>query len=324
MRQILSNESLSWLPIGLFGAVMGLCGLAQAWNLASSIWSLPSWIATAIGVGASLIFMTLLFAFIFKWACNPKKLRQDLSDPVTSVLYATPLISALLLPTIWVDYFPNAARILWLTGAIGMVSFAWYILGRWLLGNHNLSQVSPTWIIPIVGMLDIPLAAKSIGFANFLPELSILALAVGLGFTLPLLSILLARLVFDSPLPAATKPSLMILLAPFSVGFSAYVEVRGSIDLFAQGLLSITIFLLPILIIQLKNLPVYCPFRVSWWSVSFPLAASVVAILKFSLTNKDGFISLLAAPLLILVTTVFIWLLVRTLTGLITGELRRI
>jgi tellurite resistance protein len=35
---------LAYLPVSLFGSVMGLCGLALAWRLAATEFGLPEWV----------------------------------------------------------------------------------------------------------------------------------------------------------------------------------------------------------------------------------------------------------------------------------------
>ncbi|MDA6076024.1 hypothetical protein O0544_01560 [Edwardsiella anguillarum] len=87
---------------------------------------------------------------------------------------------------------------------------------------------------------------------------------------------------FDTPLPVALQPSLLILLAPFSVGFSSYVTTLGQVDAFADALYMLTLFLLCVLIGRVQNLPRTCPFRLSWWSVGFPLASSAGSALRYA------------------------------------------
>jgi tellurite resistance protein len=43
----------------------------------------------------------------------------------------------------------------------------------------------------------------------------------------------------------------------------------------------LTVFILAVLLGRLRNLLACCPFRVVWWAVSFPLAASSIAGRRF-------------------------------------------
>jgi tellurite resistance protein len=73
---------------------------------------------------------------------------------------------------------------------------------------------------------------------------------------------------------------------------------------------------------QLRNLLVCCPFRVSWWAVSFPIAASAIAALRFAAAEPGSVADVIALALLALATTVIAGLFARTLFGLARGELR--
>ena len=128
-------------------------------------------------------------------------------------------------------------------------------------------------------MLDVPLAVPALDLPS-LHWVMVLGLAVGLFFTIPLFTMIFSRLVFEPPLPYALQPSLMILLAPFAVGTSAYVATTGRVDLFAESLFALTLFMLAVLLGRLRYLTACCPFRVSWWAVSFPLAAAAIAGLR--------------------------------------------
>jgi tellurite resistance protein len=123
-------------------------------------------------------------------------------------------------------------------------------------------------------------------------------------------------------MPDALRPSLLILVAPFAVGFSTYVATTGQVDLFAQSLYMLTLFMLAVLLGRLRDLPRCCPFRVSWWAVSFPLAASAIAALKFAAADPGTIADAIAILLLALATIVIALLLLRTLAGLLRGELR--
>ena len=167
----------------------------------------------------------------------------------------------------------------------------------------------------------MPLAIPSLDLAQF-HGLMVFALAVGLFFAIPLFTLIFWRLIFEAPLPDALRPTLLILCAPFAVGFSAYATTAGEIDLFATALYMLTLFILAVLLRQLINLPRCCPFRVSWWAVSFPLAASAVAALRYSGAHQGIAADAIAMALLALATLTITGLTIRTLAGIANGELR--
>ncbi len=55
-------------------------------------------------------------------------------------------------------------------------------------------------------------------------------------------------------MPDALQPLLLILVAPFALGFSTYVTTTGQVDLFAQSLYVLTLFMLAVLLRTLAGL----------------------------------------------------------------------
>jgi tellurite resistance protein len=321
MEAIASAKPLDYLPIGLFGSTMGLTGLSVAWKLANTVFGMPLWVSVAIAAVSVVVFVALLIAYGVKAIYAPDRVLMEFRHPIAGNLFGTFLISVLLLPIVIAPVSLLAARILWSVGAAGMVLFAWTIVSRWMSDRQQTAHATPAWIVPVVGMLDVPLAMPSLELPP-LPEVMILSLAVGLFFAVPLFTLIFSRLVFEAPLPDALQPSLLILVAPFSVGFSSYVVTVGQIDLFAQSLYFLMLFVLAVLLGRLRGLRRCCPFRVSWWAVSFPLAASAIAALKFAAFDPNWFTTAVALVLLALGTVTIAGLLVRTLVGMVQGELK--
>ncbi len=221
------------LPIGLFAAVMGLTGLSIAWTLAHTRYGVPLWPGQAIGSVACAAFVVLAAGYAAKAAIAAPAVKAEFRHPIAGNLFGTPLISLLLLPIPLAPLSLHLARLLWIVGALGMTLFAWWIVTRWLSDRQQAAHATPAWIVPVVGLLDVPLALPVLGLPP-MPAVMVFALAVGLFFALPLFTLILSRLLFEAPLPAALQPSLLILFAPFAVGFSAYVATTGTVDLFGR------------------------------------------------------------------------------------------
>ena len=312
---------LDYLPVGLFGSVMGLTGLSVAWRLAQARYGLPDWIAPTIAAAALFAFVLVLAGYTVKLVTAFSVVRTEFRHPVAGNLFATFLISLLLIPILLEPYAHRLAQGLWIAGAAGMIVFAWLIVSRWISERQQVAHATPAWIVPVVGLLDIPLAVPSLGLPP-MHGLMMFALAIGLFFAVPLFTLILSRLLFEPPLPDALKPSLLILVAPFAVGYSTYIETVGQTDLFAEALYMLTLFILAVLLGQLRYLPVCCPFRISWWAVSFPLAASSIAALRFAAGQPGMATDAIAITILALATSVILMLFGRTLWGIVKGELR--
>lgn len=319
-------QTLEHLPVGLFGAVMGLTGLSVAWHLAHAGFGAPAWIADVFGVTAVLAFVAVTIGYAIKVITAPQAVAAEFHHPIAGSLFGTFFISLLLLPILLAPVDLSLARWSWALGAIGMMVFAWFIVSRWMSEQQELAHATPAWIVPVVGLLDVPLAVPSLGLAaepgSILHALMLMDLAVGLFFAIPLFTLIFARLVFQPRLPDALQPTLLILVAPFAVGYSTYTVTVGTTDLFAQALYLLALFLLAVLLGRLRTLRQCCPFRFGWWAVSFPLAASAIAALRYAAFAPGWLSESVAVAALALATTVIAGLLLRTLTGLARGELR--
>jgi tellurite resistance protein len=314
---------LDYLPVGLFGSVMGVTGLSVAWRLAHARYGAPEGVSLAIAAVAVTAFVLMVIGYTTKLLTAFGAVRQEFHHPIAGNLFGTVLISLLQLPIVLAPVARLVAQGMWVLGAAGMLIFAWLIVSRWMTDRQQVAHATPAWIIPVVGLLNVPLALPALGFPP-LHGLMVATLAIGLFFAVPLFTLIFSRLLFEPPLPAALRPSLLILVAPFAVGYSAYTVTAGQTDLFAEALYALTLFVLAVLLGQLRDLPLSCPFRVSWWAVSFPLAASSVAALRFA-TARPGLVpDTIALALLALATVVIAGLLIGTLVDISRGGLRNL
>ena len=302
---------LDYLPVSLFGAVMGLTGLSVAWRLAQMHFGAPQWIVQALGITAVTASIAVSIGYLVKLLASPEAVKAEFRHTVAANLFGTILISLLLLPIVIAPVALRLAQGMWICGALSMALFAWMMVNRWMSERQQLVHATPVWIVPVVGLLDVPLATPVLRLPP-MHGVMLVALVVGL----------FSRLVFESPMPAALEPTLLILVAPFAVGTSSYAIVVGHIDNFAQGLFALTLFMLAVLLNRLRNMMAACPFRVSWWAVSFPLAASAIAALRVATAQPSWAMDAIALGLLGLASIVIGGLLVRTTIGLILGELR--
>ncbi|MEE1864956.1 SLAC1 anion channel family protein [Pseudomonas auratipiscis] len=319
--QAVHEGRLAYLPVALFGSVMGLTGLSSAWHLASQMYGLPLWVSQLIGLFALLAFVLVSVGYAVKAITAPHAVKAEYLHPIAGNLFGTVFISLLLLPIPLAAYSPLLARVLWVIGATGMIIFAWLIVSRWLSQRQQAAHATPAWIVPVVGLLDIPLAMPTLQWDG-VADVGMFALAVGLFFAIPLFTLIFSRLLFEEPIGAGLRPSLLILLAPFAVGFSAYVSLTGEVDRFASALYMLTLFFLAILLGRLRYLAKSCPFRLSWWSVGFPLAAATSCALRYAGHAPGVFTNGVAILLLAGTTLVIFGMAVRTLLGVAQGKLQ--
>jgi tellurite resistance protein len=312
---------LAYLPVSLFGSVMGLSGLALAWRLAATSFGLPAWIGEALGLLAAGVFAALALCYGIKCVESPTAVRAEFAHPVAVNFFGTPIISLLLLAAVAAPYSAVLTNALWVAGTVCMLGFAWLIVSRWMSVRQQVVHATPAWMIPVVGTLNISIAGATLDLPGA-HALSAFGLAVGLFFAVPLFTLILSRLIFEEPMPRPLQPSLMILVATFAVGFSAYISVVGRVDLFASLLFYLSVFMFTVLVPKLLRLRSGTPFHTSWWAVSFPLAAMTNAALKFAMHQPSWPAQAFGLAILAFTTLVILSLSVRTIAGIAQGELR--
>src|SRR3954451_9297587 len=286
MSQIARTGRLAYLPVSLFGSVMGFSGLALAWRLAATEFGLPAWIGEAIGLIAASVFVVLTLCYGIKCIESPSAVRAEFAHPVAVNFFGTPIIALLLLPAVVAPYSAALSQVLWVVGTVSMLGFAWLVVSRWMSVRQQIVHATPAWMIPIVGTLNISIVGVTLDVPGA-QAVSAFGLAVGLFFAVPLFPLVLSRLIFEEPMLKAQWPSLLIFVATFAVSFSAYLSVVGRVDLFASSLFYLALFMFAVLVPKLLLLRSAVPFHTSWWAVSFPLAAISNAALKFNLHHSS-------------------------------------
>jgi tellurite resistance protein len=317
------DSTLARLPVGLFGAATGIGGLGAAWRLAHQYLGMPAWPSEVLAAVALLAFAALLIAYAAKATTAWEAVRAEFAHPVSGNLFGLVPIGLMLLPIPLASLTPRLATTLWGVGAAGCLIFIAVALFRWMSARQQVESALPAWIIPVAGPLNLPIALPALGLDN-MRELATFAFAIGMFFSILIFALIFSRLLFQVAPPAQALPAFLILTAPFSIGYSAYRIVTGRADMFAQALFMVDLLLIVVLVPLLRHLPQCCPFRVSWWAVGFPLAASTVAALHYAAAAPGRINEGIALALLAVTTLVVLWLLLRTTIGLFRGELRQL
>ncbi|WP_245987676.1 SLAC1 anion channel family protein [Cohnella lupini] len=310
--------SIQNLPVNLFGSVMGISGLALAWRLSHTVFGTPNILSDICGWIAIVAFIVLVFCYAMKAIRYPAKVASEFAHPILGNFFGTIAVSLLLLSTVIGSYSSVLSETIWILGAIFTFILAFLILSRVLKGSLVPSNVVPAWLIPGVATLDIAVAGGTMPF-EWTNEINILSMAIGGFVALVFFGLIISRLIHHEPMPAALTPSLMILIAPFEVGFLGYTNYVQKIDPFASILFYFGLFMFLVLLSKVFRKSV--PFGPTWWALSFPIAALVNAALKYAIYMDSWIMDAIAIILLAFLTFVICYLFIRTLMIVFNGKL---
>ncbi|CAB3864073.1 SLAC1 anion channel family protein [Achromobacter piechaudii] len=313
-----ARASLGNLPVNLFASVMGIAGLSIAWRQASAEYGVTPRIAEGVGIVALIVFVLLGAAYLAKAIKHPRAVVAEYRHPVAGNFFGTITIAILLLAAVVAPLDLATAAIMWSVGAMLTIALCFAIAGRLLQGKIDIAHAVPAWFIPGVATLDITVTGGPMPMA-WAHELSLFALAVGTMIALLFFTMIMSRMIHHEPLPAAMVPSMLILMAPFAVGFLAYTSYTQRVDAFAGLLFYFGLFIF--LALAPKVFRRGIPFASGWWAISFPMAALTSAALKYAAFAQAWPVTAIALALLSLLTLSIAVLFLKTLRILLNGKL---
>ncbi|WP_018006003.1 SLAC1 anion channel family protein [Cupriavidus neocaledonicus] len=312
------NASLRHLPVNLFASVMGIAGLSIAWRQASQQFGVTPLISAAAGMLAVIVFLVLSASYLVKALKHPEAVVAEFRHPVAGNFFGTITIAVLLLSSVVAQLSQPLAAAIWTVGTVATIALSFTIASRLLQGKIDAGHAVPAWFIPGVATLDIAVAGGTMPMP-WAHEVNMFALAVGTMIALLFFTIIMSRMIHHEPLPAGMVPSLLIMMAPFEVGFLAYTNFTQRVDTFSGLLFYFGLFLF--LTLAPKVFRKGIPFASGWWAISFPMAALASAALKYSMFVQAWPVALIAIILLAMLSIAIVVLLVRTLHMLLSGRL---
>ncbi|GAB3254871.1 SLAC1 anion channel family protein [Chitinimonas naiadis] len=313
-----SLTSIRNLPVNLFASVMGIAGLCLAWRQASHEFGVSPLISEAAGLLAVVVFLVLGVGYLVKALKHPDAVMGEYRHPVAGNFFGTITIAILLLSSVVAERSRTVAEVMWTLGAVTTIALCFAIASRLLQGKIDAAHAVPAWFIPGVATLDIVVAGGTMPMP-WAHEVNLFAMAVGTMIALLFFTMIMSRMIHHEPLPAGMVPSLLILMAPFEVGFLAYTNMTQHVDTFAGLLFYFGLFLF--LALAPKVFRSGVPFASGWWAISFPMAALTSAALKYAMFVQVWPVQLMALGLLTLLSVTIVVLFVRTLQILLNGRL---
>ena len=317
-QQLRPKGSIKNLPVNLFASVMGIAGLSMAWRQASLEFGVNMLISTSVGILALVVFAVLGISYFIKTIKYPEVIVAEYRHPIAGNFFGTIAISLLLVSSIVSQWNQSLAEIIWTLGTVTTLALCFAIVGRLLKGKIDIAHAVPAWFIPGVATLDIAIAGGTMPMA-WAHEVNLFSLAVGTMIALLFFTMIMSRMIHHEPIPNAMIPSLLIMMAPFEVGFLAYTNFTQSVDMFAGLLFYFGLFIFIALAPKVFRSGI--PFASGWWAISFPLAALATASLKYSMYVQVWPLKIIAVLLLGILSIAIIVLFFRTLHFLFSGKL---
>jgi len=304
-------------PVTFFAIGMGMMGLTLAIRSAEHVFRLTSTASTGVLALSVAMLVAVAIGYAAKAMTHPAEVKAEWNHPVRIAFFPAISISLLLLAAALFDPMPQLSHAVWLIGTALQGVLALSVIGAWI-GHRSFQpgQLTPAWFIPAVGNVIVPLAGARLGY----PEISWLFFSGGLIFWLVLLTLVINRLMFHDPLPGRMVPTLMILIAPPAVAFTAWLRLTGEVGHFGHFLLSVAYVFALLVATQAAKFRTM-PFALSWWALSFPLAALSIASFGYAEAAGSAAHRFIGAALLALLLAVVAGLILRTALAIRAGTI---
>ena len=300
----LKHFSISFLAIAL-----GLVGFTLALKKGETILGLPFQVHNYLLYFTILVFIIITGLYFIKLIKFPDEVKKEIAHPVKINFFPIFAKIFLILSLIYLDVNLLLARDLWIIGVALQFIFSIVIMSVWMRhSKFEVHHLNPSWFIPIVGNVIIPIAGVELGFI----ELSWFFFSIGFIMWAVLFTLVFNRIIFHSPIADKLMPTLFILFAPPAIAFIAYVKLTGAIDSFAKVLYYISIFLLLLIFAQVKLFS-KIKFYLSWWAYSFPMAAITIATLLMYHETKIQFFGMLSSLFIAILSLIILYLSYKTI-----------
>jgi tellurite resistance protein len=295
----------------MYGAVMGLAGLGLTARSAATVWPgvlrAPAYFSEPWVLAGVIALLILSSLYVVKLLQAPRAVREDFVNPLTlGFCGAFPVGMSLVAGGIGA-YAPLLGKTLWWAAFALLLGFQVWGLARLLSGGIEPGQINAGWLILFVGGIVLPGPGLSLGLAA--PA----HFSFGVSATLApiLMAILFYRAIAGPALPAALRPTWLILLVPPSLIYANGVALYSQL-VFLEPLYFFALALCAALLVVSRGFWRW-PFGPPWWAFTFPLDALAYAATRYAQDHPAPLWRALCAATLLLATFFVALVLVRTL-----------
>ncbi|TDX30631.1 SLAC1 anion channel family protein [Rhodovulum visakhapatnamense] len=313
-----SHESrLAHFPVTFFATVMGMMGLTLAWHAGEQALGLTLPVSHYLLFASSALLAAVAALYATKLLTRFPMAAAEWHHPVRLAFFPTASISLILLSVALLGQYPALAEPVWIAGTALQGLLSLLVIADWI-GHRPFQPIhlNAAWFIPPVGNILVPIAGVPLGH----PDISWLFFSGGALFWIVLLTMVMNRLTFHDPLPSRLQPTLVILIAPPAVGFISWMRLNGGLDSLAMFFLNAAYVFALIVATQLPRI-LRLPFALSFWALSFPLAALTIATFLYATTTGSAVHLWLGGGLLAFLSLVIAGLVGRTLLAIARNEI---
>ena len=267
--------TLKELPIGAYGAVMGIAGLGLTARAAAPLFPgvvrAPAYVTEPIVLLGLVALAILLPAYLLKIVRYPRAVKEEFTNPATLGFCAALPVGLTLVAGGVAPYSPLLGNILWWSGAVLLFAMQVWGVARLLQGGIELAQINAGWMILFIGGIVVPGGGIALGHL----EASRLLFGASAAATPVVMGLVFYRAAVGPALPEVLRPSWFILLVPPSLIYAHGLVLYPGFA-FLDNLLFFGLVLAGGLLVYARGFARW-RFGVPWWAFTFPLDAFAYA-----------------------------------------------
>ena len=299
------------LPIGAYGAVMGIAGFGLTLRAAAPLFPgvvrAPAYLTEPWVLLGFLALILLLGLYLVKCIRYPKAVLAEFTNPATLGFCAAMPVGMTLVAGGVAPYSHSLGLVLWWSGAVLLFCMqVWGVL-RILQGGIELAQINAGWFILFIGGIVVPGGGIALGQlepARFLWGLSAAATPL-------VMSLVLFRAAVGPALPEVLRPTWFILLVPPSLIYAHGATFFPEAALL-ENLVFFALLLFAALLVYARRF-LRWPFGTPWWAFTFPLDAFAYAATRYAQEHSSERWRAVAAVAIVLAAAMILTCLWKTL-----------
>lgn len=158
------SEKFQTVSFDLYSSVMGITGLGLVWRAAAKTYdvsALPGEVFLATGLA---VFLVLTGIQLLRLVFCRQIILAEWHSRASKNFFCAATISGFLLAMGLLPYSILLAKVLWIAAVAAQIFFLTCTFRRWLIDQLDTHEISPVWLIPMVGNASPAFAGVDLGF----------------------------------------------------------------------------------------------------------------------------------------------------------------